>query len=367
MRVGVVKEVTPAERRVALTPAGADALTRDGHQVLVQTGSGAGSDFDDAAYRQAGARVVRDAEEVWGLSTLLVKVKEPLESEYGLLRPALALLSYLHLAANPSLVDALICSGASAIGYETVEDDEHRLPLLTPMSEIAGRLATQAGAYLLQAPLGGPGVLIGGAPGVAPARVLVIGGGVVGTHAARVACGMGAQVTILEQSLPRLRALEEYFAGRALVLKSDAFSLEAGLRNADLVICAVLIPGSRAPHLITREMLGLLRKQAVVVDVAVDQGGCVETSHPTTHDEPTFEVDGVLHYCVANMPGAVPATSTGALTNATLGYVRRLASLGVDAALAEDEGLAKGLNVRAGKITYLPVAEAHAATAMGAA
>ena len=359
MRVGVVKEVKVAERRVALTPAGARELAATGHEVLVERAAGAGAGFHDADYEAAGARIVADAAEVWARSELLLKVKEPVAAEYGHLHPGLTLFTYLHLAADVPLIEALAASGATAIAYETIEEGG-ALPLLAPMSEVAGRLAAQAGAYFLQAPFGGPGVLMGGVPGVAPAKVLVIGGGVVGTHAARIAMGMEAEVTILERSLPRIRELEERFAGRARVLMSDASTIEESLRSSDVVIGAVLVPGARAPRLVTREMLGLMRPASVIVDVAIDQGGCVETARPTTHAEPVYEVDGIVHYCVGNMPGAVPVTSTRALTNATLPYVRRLADLGAQDALAADPGFAAGLNVRAGEITYAPVAEAYA-------
>ena len=268
--------------------------------------------------------------------------------------------TYFHLAPDRPLTEAILGSGATAIAYETVETADGRLPLLGPMSEIAGRLAAQAGAYFLQAPLGGPGVLIGGVTGVAPARILVIGGGVVGTQAARIALGAEAEVTILERSLDRLHELDQYFGARARILMSDAIVLEQELREADVVIGAVLVPGALAPRLVTRDMLGLMKPRSVIVDVAIDQGGCFETSHPTTHSDPVFEVDAILHYCVANMPGAVPVTATRALTNATLPYVRLLASRGVDAALAEDPCFARGLNVKDGEITYEPVAEAFA-------
>jgi alanine dehydrogenase len=366
MRIGVVTEIKPAERRVALTPAGVRELAGAGHRVLVERGAGAGAGFDDAAYELAGAQLVAQAADVWSASELLLKVKEPIEPEYALMHGDLTLFTYLHLAPNRPLTEALVRAGTTAIAYETVEDARGRLPLLAPMSEVAGRLAAQAGAYFLQDPLGGPGILIGGVPGVAPANVLVIGGGVVGTHAARVAVGMGAQVTILERSLDRLRELEELFDGRARCLMSDALALEQGLRDADLVIGAVLIPGALAPKLVTREMLGLLRPHRVLVDVAIDQGGCFETSQPTTHGAPTYDVDGILHYCVANMPGAVPASSTQALTNATLPYVRRLADLGVRPALEAEPGLARGLNVAAGEIVYEPVARAFGAAAVAA-
>jgi alanine dehydrogenase len=366
MRVGVVKEIKPAERRVALTPPGVYELAAEGHEVLVETGAGLGSGFQDADYAEAGATVVAGAADVWARSELLLKVKEPIEPEYGFLREGLVLFTYLHLAPDPALTDALVRSGTTAIAYETVEDATGGLPLLAPMSEIAGRLAAQAGAFYLQASFGGNGTLIGGAPGVAPARVLVIGGGAVGTHAARVAAGMGAEVTVLERSLGRIRELEELFAGRARVLMSDTLTLKRELGDADVVIGAVLVAGARTARIICREDLRLMRPGAVIVDVAVDQGGCVETARPTTHDNPTYLVDGIVHYCVANMPGAVPATSTRALTNATLPYVRRLAA-GVRAALAADPGLAKGLNVDAGDITCEPVAAAYARRATPAA
>jgi alanine dehydrogenase len=355
MRVGVVKEIKPSERRVALTPAGAAELTGAGHEVLVQAGAGVGSGFADDAYAAAGAKLVDGAERVWGDSELVVKVKEPIASEYGLLSEDTALFTYLHLAAAPELTDALVAARTTAIAYETVEEADGSLPLLAPMSEVAGRLAGQAGAYFLQHPLGGRGVLIGGAPGVAPARVVVIGGGVVGFNAARVAAGMGAEVTILERSPRRLRELEDRFDGRIRVLMSDAHSLEEEVTNADVVVGAVLITGAAAPKLITRELLGKMRERSVIVDVAIDQGGCAETSRPTTHDDPTYVVDDVLHYCVANMPGAVPATSTRALTNATMPFVRALADKGVDAALESDPRLAAGLNTKAGEVTIADI------------
>jgi alanine dehydrogenase len=360
MRVGVVKEIKPQERRVALTPAGTRELVASGHEVIVERDAGTGSRFPDQQYEAAGARIAGTAAEVWGESELLLKVKEPIEPEYGLLHEGLTLFTYLHLAPNRPLTEALVESGATAIAYETVETPDGRLPLLAPMSEIAGRLAAQAGAYFLQEPLGGPGLLIGGVPGVAPARVVVIGGGVVGTQAARIALGTEAEVTILERSLDRLRELDEYFGARARIVMSDAIILEQSLSDADVVIGAVLVPGALAPQLVTREMLGLMMPRSVIVDVAIDQGGCFETSHPTTHDDPVYDVDGILHYCVANMPGAVPVTATRALTNATMPYVRRLAGQGVEAALGADAAFARGLNVRGGEIVYEPVARAFA-------
>jgi alanine dehydrogenase len=358
--VGLVAELKPGERRCALTPAGARELAAAGHDVLVQAGAGDGSGFTDAKYTQAGARLAPDAATVWASADLLLKVKEPITREYEHLRAGQTLFTYLHLAADRPLTEALVDSGTTAVAYETIEDRDGRLPLLAPMSEIAGRLAAQAGAYFLQDPLGGRGVLIGGVPGVAPARVTVLGGGVVGTHAARVACGMGADVTILDRSLPRLRELDELFEGRARVVMSSAAQIEEELLRSDVVIGAVLVPGAAAPKLVTREMLHLLPARAALVDVAIDQGGCFETSRPTTHAEPAYEVDGILHYCVANMPGAVPRTSTRALTNATLPYVKALAEFGVDELIAHDPGVAPGVNVRDGVVVSAPVAEALA-------
>ena len=359
MVVGVVKEIKPGERRVALTPAGTHELAVRGHTVLVESGAGLGSGFADGDYADAGATVRPGAREVWASSDLLLKVKEPTEPEYERLREDQVLFTYLHLAANRPLVEALIESRTTAIAYETVEGPSGGLPLLAPMSEIAGRLATQAGAYFLTDAMGGNGTLIGGAPGVRPARVLVLGGGVVGTQAARVAIGMGAEVIVLERSLPRIRELEQLFAGTATVLMSDGLTLLDELPRADLVVGAVLIPGAAAPHLITREALASMKRRAIVVDVAIDQGGCVETARPTTYDDPVYEVDGILHYCVANMRGGVPVTSTRALTNATLPYVVRLADMGLEGAL-EDAGLHLGVNVRDGEIAYGPVAAAYA-------
>ena len=368
MTVGVVKEVKVAERRVALTPAGARELVARGHEVLVEAGAGSGARLPDDAYEAAGARIVADAGAVWTAADLLLKVKEPVATEYAQLRAGQVLFTYLHLAADLPLTEALMRSGTTAIAYETIEDADGALPLLAPMSEVAGRLAAQAAAYFLQAPLGGPGVLIGGVPGVAPARVAVIGGGVVGTHAARVAVGMGARVTVLERSLRRVRELELLFGPSATVLASDALTIDVVLGESDAVIGAVLVPGARAPRLVTREHLALMPAGAVAVDVAIDQGGCFETSRPTTHLEPTFVVDGIVHYCVANMPGAVPVTSTRALTNATLPYVLRLADAGdLDAAIAADAALAPGVNVRDGELVSAPVAEALAADLRSAA
>jgi alanine dehydrogenase len=359
MRVGVVRERKESEQRVALTPTGAQELTRAGHHVLVETGAGEGSGFDDSLYVAAGAQLVDAAAGVWTESELLLKVKEPIPEEYCWLRADLTVFCYLHLAADAQLTRALTESGATGIAYETIEDRHGRFPLLEPMSEIAGRLAAQTGAHYLQAPAGGPGVLMGGAPGTRPARVLIIGGGVVGTQAARVAAGMGAAVCVLERSHDRIRSLERQLAGDATVLMSDRTTLEQELEQADLVLGSVLIPGARAPHIVTRAMLAGLRPAAVLVDVAIDQGGCIETSRPTTHSAPVFHVDGILHYCVANMPASVPVTATRALTNATLPHVHALADLGVAEAAAADPGLKKGINVQGGAITCPPVAAAH--------
>jgi alanine dehydrogenase len=358
MRVGVAREIKPQEYRVALTPAGARELVQRGHDVLVETGAGIGSAFPDGAYERAGAAIV-SVDEVWERSEFLLKVKEPVASEYRRLRPGLTLFTYLHIAADEALTSALVDSGATAIAYETVETAEGALPLLAPMSEIAGRLAPQAGAYYLETPRGGRGILLGGVAGVAPARVLIIGGGIVGYNAAVIAIGMRAQVTILERSINRMRYLEEILSGRVTLLMSSSLQIEESLKDADLVIGAVLIPGALAPKLITREMLRDMKQATVLVDVAIDQGGCAETSRPTTHDDPVYTVDGVIHYCVANMPGAVPITSTRALTNATLPYVEELADHGVVGAIRRDPALSRGVNVVDGKITYEAVAEAH--------
>jgi alanine dehydrogenase len=358
MRVGVAKEIKPQEYRVALTPAGARELVQHGHEVLVEASAGVGSAFPDEAYERAGASI-GTVDEVWSQSELLLKVKEPIASEYPRLRPGLTLFTYLHIAADEPLTRALVDSGVTAIAYETVETRDDALPLLAPMSEIAGRLAPQAGAHYLEKPKGGRGILLGGVAGVAPARVLVIGGGMVGYNAAVIAIGMGAQVTILERSVDRMRHLEQILSGRVSLLMSTSLQIEESLKDADLVIGAVLIPGALAPKLITRAMLGGMKESSVLVDVAIDQGGCAETSRPTTHDEPVYTVDGVIHYCVANMPGAVPITSTRALTNVTLPYAEEIADHGVVGAIRHDHALARGVNVVAGRITYEAVAEAH--------
>jgi alanine dehydrogenase len=358
LRIGVAKEIKSHEYRVALTPAGARELVQMGHAVLVETTAGEGSAIPDSDYERAGARIV-SVDDVWAESELLLKVKEPVASEYPRLRKGLVLFTYLHIAADEPLTRALVESGITAIAYETVETDDHRLPLLAPMSEIAGRLAAQAGAYFLEKPLGGRGLLLGGVPGVAPGRVLVIGGGIVGYNAAIIAIGLGAQVTILDRSIDRMRHLDEILSGRVSTVMSSTLQIESSIADADVVIGAVLVPGARAPKLVTRDMLGVMKKGAVIVDVAIDQGGCVETARPTTHDDPVYSVDGITHYCVANMPGGVPITSTKGLTNATLPYVEEIAQLGVVRAVLHDRSLARGVNVLEGKLTYEAVAEAH--------
>src|SRR5216684_1722332 len=358
MKIGVAKESKTDEYRVALTPAGALELIRRGHDVTVETGAGLGSALPDGAYERVGARIA-SVDEVWNDSELVLKVKEPVEAEYPRLRDGLVLFTYLHIAADEPLTRALVDSGIAAVAYETVETDDRRLPLLAPMSEIAGRLAAQAGAYFLEKPLGGRGLLLGGVPGVAPGRVLVIGGGIVGYNAATIAIGLGAQVTILDRSIDRMRYLDEILSGRVSTVMSSTLQIESSVADADVVIGAVLVPGARAPKLVTREMLGVMKKGAVIVDVAIDQGGCVETAHPTTHSNPVYEVDGITHYCVANMPGGVPITSTKALTNATLPYVESIAERGLVRAVSRDPALARGVNVLDGRITYEAVAEAH--------
>jgi alanine dehydrogenase len=358
VKIGVAKEIKTDEYRVALTPAGARELGQRGHDVTVETGAGEGSAFTDAAYEAAGARI-GSVDDVWNDAELLLKVKEPIRPEYDRLREGLVLFTYLHIAADEPLTRALLDSGITAVAYETVETDSGALPLLAPMSEIAGRLAAQAGAYFLEKPLGGRGLLLGGVPGVAPGRVLVIGGGMVGYNAAVIAIGLGANVTILERSIDRMRHLEEVLSGRVSLVMSSSLQIEESVRDADVVIGAVLIPGAVAPKLITREMVAGMKDGAVLADVAIDQGGCAETSRPTTHSEPVYTVEGVTHYCVANMPGAVPITSTKALTNATLPYVEAIADFGLREAVARDPALARGVNVVDGKVTYEAVADAH--------
>ena len=356
MRIGLPKEIKDNEYRVGLTPGAVKALTRSGHHVLVQQGAGLGSAISDEEYLAAGAEIVGSADAVWA-AQMVVKVKEPVAAEYHYLRADLLLFTYLHLASDKPLTEALLASGTTAIAYETVQTESGQLPLLIPMSEVAGRMATQVGATYLQKSHGGRGVLMGGVPGVAPANVVVLGAGIVGTNAARVAVGMGAQVTVLDISHERLKCLDDIYRGQLQTRISDQHTIEECVYQADLVVGAVLIPGARAPWLVTRDMLPNMRKGAVIVDVAVDQGGCIETTRATTHSHPTFEIDGVVHYCVANMPGAVPRTSTFALNNQTLVYVLQLANEGLDA-VRKSKSLQYGLNTYKGLLTYPAVAEA---------
>ena len=358
MKVGVPTEIKTDEYRVALTPSGVRELVEHGHEVVVQAGAGEGSAIDDAEYAGQGATLLRDAEAVFAEADMVVKVKEPQPSEVALLEPRHTLFTYLHLAPDPELTRGLAGSGATCVAYETVEDTRGRLPLLAPMSEVAGKLATQAGAYMLHKRLGGRGILLGGVPGVAAAKVMVIGGGVVGANAARIAIGMGADVYVYDRSIERLRELDLLFGNGADTCYASTLDIEQRLPEADLVIGAVLVHGARAPFVISREELGLMKRNAVLVDVSIDQGGCFETSRATTHTDPTYEVDDIVHYCVANMPGAVPVTSTRALTNATLPYILHVADKGVAEAARENPGLAQGVNVVDGKVTYEPVAEA---------
>jgi alanine dehydrogenase len=358
MRIGVPSEIKSDEYRIAITPAGVRELASRGHDVLVQSNAGEGSAMGDEQFAAQGARIVPGAQDVFAEAELILKVKEPQASEVAMLRPEHTLFTYLHLAAEPDLARGLQESGATCIAYETVEDEAGRLPLLAPMSEVAGKIATQAGAFMLEKPLGGRGILLGGVPGVAAATVLVIGGGVVGMNAAFIAIGMEADVFVFDRSIDRLRELEVAFGGRASTVYSSTLAIEEMLPLADLVIGAVLVRGGRAPRVVTRQQLQLMKRHAVLVDVSIDQGGCFETSRPTTHSDPTYEVDGITHYCVTNMPGAVPITSTFALTNATLPYVIELADAGVEQTLAESEPLRRGLNVKAGEIIHPAVAEA---------
>jgi alanine dehydrogenase len=357
--IGVPKEIKDNEARVGITPAGVKALTEAGHKVLVETLAGALSGFPDDDYQNAGAEIVGDAGYVWGKSEMVVKVKEPIEREYVYFREGLVLFTYLHLAPLPVLTDKLLESKIIGIAYETVRDRQGTLPLLTPMSEVAGRMSVQVGATYLEKERGGRGILLGGVPGVPPAHVCIIGGGVVGTNAAKIALGFGAKVTLVDVNLNRLRELDDIFSGRLSTLASNSYNLEHTTREADLVIGGVLIPGATAPKLVTRAMVSRMKKGAVIVDVAIDQGGCVETARPTSHSNPSYIVDGVVHYCVTNMPGAVPNTSTLALTNSTFPYILRIANLGAREALRQDPGLAEGLNTWQGQLTYRGVAESQ--------
>jgi alanine dehydrogenase len=359
VRVGIPTEIKSDEYRVAITPAGVRELCARGHEVLIQAGAGLGSALDDEQFQAQGATIVADAQAVFAQAELILKVKEPQVPEVELLHEGQTLFTYLHLAAEPALAAGLRASGATCIAYETVEDGGGRLPLLAPMSEVAGKIATQAGAFMLEKPLGGRGILLGGVPGVAAATVLVIGGGVVGMNAAFIAIGMQADVFVFDRQVDRLRELEVAFGGRASTVYSSTLAIEEMLPQADLVIGSVLIHGGRAPHVISRAQLAGMKRNAVLVDVSIDQGGCFETSRPTTHSAPTFEVDGITHYCVTNMPGAVPITSTYALTNATLPYALELAD-GVEQAIANSPQLRSGVNVRAGEIVHPAVAHALA-------
>ncbi len=359
MIVGVPKEIKDQEARVGVTPAGVKALTEAGHTVLVETQAGEQSGFPDADYQSAGAEIVGEAGYVWGKSEIVVKVKEPIEKEYVFFREGLVLFTYLHLAPVRELTDKLLESKIIGIAYETVRDPRGTLPLLTPMSEVAGRMSVQVGATYLEKERGGRGILLGGVPGVPPAHVCIIGGGTVGSNAARIALGFGAKVTLIDVNLNRLRELDDIFSGRLYTLASNSYNLAQATREADLVIGGVLIPGTTAPRIVTRAMVSQMKKGAVIVDVAIDQGGCVETARPTSHSNPSYVVDGVVHYCVTNMPGAVPHTSTLALTNSTFPYLLRLANLGAREALRQDAGLAEGLNTWLGVLTHRGVAESQ--------
>ncbi len=359
MKIGIPTEIKNHEYRVAITPAGVHQLVAAGHEVMVQRGAGEGSAIADEAYVAAGATLGASAEEVWGTAELLCKVKEPIAAEYPLLRKDLVLFTYLHLAADKACTDALLGAGTTGIAYETVQTPDRALPLLAPMSEVAGRLSVQVGAYHLMKNEGGRGALLGGVPGVTPANVVVLGGGVAGGHAVEIAVGMRADVTVLDVSLPRLRELDAAFGGRVRTIASSAYAIEQALLEADLVIGAVLVPGAKAPTLVPDALVARMKPGSVLVDIAVDQGGCFESTHPTTHADPTFRVHGSVFYCVANMPGAVPVTSTWALTNATLPYLTLLADLGWEAALRADASLAGGLTTHAGTLHNEAVAAAH--------
>jgi len=358
MIIGVPKEIKNNENRVALTPAGVSEFKRHGHKVYIQISAGEGSGFSDAEYIEAGAEMLATIEEVYSMSEMIIKVKEPIESEYPLIKKDQLLFTYFHFASHEPLTHAMINSGAVCLAYETVEKSDRSLPLLVPMSEVAGRMSVQEGAKYLEKPMGGRGILLGGVPGVKPAEVLVLGGGIVGTQAAKMAAGMGAHVTIMDISLNRLRQLDDIMPANVATEYSNEYNVRQAIKTADLVIGGVLIPGAKAPKLITHDMLPTMKKGSVIVDVAIDQGGCFETSKPTTHAEPCYVVDGVIHYCVANMPGAVPYTSTLALTNATLPYAIQLANKGWQKACSENAELKVGLNVVGGKVVYKGVSDA---------
>ncbi|MEQ8583405.1 MAG: alanine dehydrogenase [Marinoscillum sp.] len=358
MIIGVPKEIKNNENRVAVTPAGVIELSKNGHQVYVQSTAGLGSGFTDEQYEEAGATVLPTIEETYAIAEMIMKVKEPIEPEYKLIKKDQLVFTYFHFASYEPLTKAMMASGAVCLAYETVEKPDRSLPLLVPMSEVAGRMSIQEGAKYLEKPMGGRGILLGGVPGVRPAKVLILGGGVVGTNAAKMAAGMGADVTIMDVSLPRLRYLDDVMPANVNTFMSNEFNIRELIRNHDLIVGAVLIPGAKAPHLITRDMLKEMNPGTVLVDVAVDQGGCIETCRPTTHQDPTYVIDGILHYCVANMPGAVPYTSTLALTNATLPYAMQLANKGWKKACQDNRELLLGLNVINGEIVYEGVAKA---------
>jgi alanine dehydrogenase len=360
MIIGVPKEIKNNENRVAVTPAGVAELKKSGHIIYVQSGAGTGSGFSDEEYIKAGATILGTIEETYAISGMVIKVKEPIESEYTLIRSDQLVFTYFHFASNEALTQAMIKSGATCLAYETVEKDDGSLPLLIPMSEVAGRMSVQQGAKYLEKPMGGRGILLGGVAGVKPANVLILGGGIVGTQAAKMAAGLGARVTILDISIPRLRQLEDVMPANVDTVFSNEYNITEAIQKADLIIGAVLITGAKAPNLITREMLKYIRDGAVMVDVAVDQGGCFETTRPTTHADPIYTVDGVIHYCVANMPGAVPYTSTLALTNATLPYALQLAGQGWKKACKENNDLKSGLNIIDGKVVYKGVSDTFA-------
>ena len=359
MIIGVPKEIKEDEYRVAITPSGIEALRKDGHEVLVEEDASTGSGITNEEITKAGAKILPSHEEVFTRAEMIVKVKEPLEEECELLKERQILFTYLHLASNKTLTRSLMKAKVIAMAYETVETDDGKLPLLIPMSEVAGRLAIQEGAKYLERPQGGEGTLLGGVPGVAPAKVVILGGGVVGTNATKMAAGLGARVVILEQNLDRLRYLDDVMEANVITIKSNEYNIRKAIKDADLVVGAVLVPGGKAPHLISRKMLKTMKPGSVIVDVAIDQGGCVETSRPASHSEPTYEVEGIIHYCVTNMPGCVPRTSTYALTNATLPYILELANYGYPQALRKDKALARGLNIADGKVTCEGVAKAH--------
>ena len=359
MIIGVPKEVKDHETRVGLVPSGVSELREAGHEVLVETHAGEGSSITDQEYLQAGASIVQNASEVWGKAGLIVKVKEPQQAEYGNFRPGLILFTYLHLAPLPDLTDRLLAARVNGVAYETIREADGSLPLLTPMSEVAGRMSVQVGAQYLERQNGGRGILLGGVPGVAPASVVILGGGIVGTNAAKIAVGMGAHVTMIDRNLNRLRELDDIFSGQLVTMASNSWTIGESVRTADLVVGSVLIPGASAPKLVRREMIAAMKRGAVVVDVAIDQGGCFETSHATTHTEPTYFVDGVLHYCVSNMPAAVPHTSTFALTNATFPYLLELANKGLEGACERHAAIREGVNTYNGYVTHRGVAQSQ--------